>query len=60
MEAQRARARQSQSKTTIKVEDDAGPDFPTVFTGYEKTEEPKVEKVAASAGTRAHVHKASL
>ena len=49
MEAQRSRARQSQSKTTIKVEDDAGPDFPTVFTGYEKTEEPKVEKVAAEA-----------
>ena len=49
MEAQRARARQSQNKTTIKVEDEAGPDFPTVFTGYEKTEEPKVEKVAAEA-----------
>jgi len=49
MEAQRSRARQSQNKTTIKVEDDAGPDFPTVFTGYEKTEEPKVEKVAAEA-----------
>ena len=49
MEAQRARARQSQNKTTIKVEDEIGPDFPTVFTGYEKTEEPKVEKVAAEA-----------
>jgi alanyl-tRNA synthetase len=49
MEAQRSRARQSQSKTTIKVEDETGPDFPTVFTGYEKLEEPKVEKVAAEA-----------
>jgi len=49
MEAQRARARQSQNKTTIKVEDDAGPDFPTVFTGYEKTEEPNVERLAAEA-----------
>ena len=49
MEEQRSRARQSQSKTTIKVEDEAGPDFTTVFTGYEKTEEPKVEKVAAEA-----------
>ena len=49
MEAQRSRARQSQNKTTIKVEDEVGPDFPTVFTGYEKSEEPKVEKVAAEA-----------
>jgi alanyl-tRNA synthetase len=49
MEAQRSRARQSQNKTTIKVEDEAGPDFPTVFTGYEKTEEPKVERLAAEA-----------
>jgi len=49
MEGQRQRARQSQSKTTIKVEDEAGPDFPTVFTGYEKTEEPKVEKMVAEA-----------
>jgi alanyl-tRNA synthetase len=49
MEAQRSRARQSQNKTTIKVEDETGPDFLTVFTGYEKTEEPKVEKVAAEA-----------
>jgi alanyl-tRNA synthetase len=49
MEAQRSRARQSQSKTTIKVEDETGPDFSSVFTGYEKSEEPKVEKVAAEA-----------
>ena len=49
MEGQRQRARQSQSKTTIKVEEENGPDFPTVFTGYEKTEEPKVEKVVAEA-----------
>ena len=49
MEGQRQRARQSQSKTTIKVEEEKGPDFPTVFTGYEKTEEPKVEKVVAEA-----------
>jgi alanyl-tRNA synthetase len=49
MEAQRSRARQSQNKTTIKVEDEVGADFPTVFTGYEKTEELKVEKVAAEA-----------
>jgi alanyl-tRNA synthetase len=49
MEAQRSRARQSQNKTTIKVEDETGPDFPTVFTGYENTEEPKVEKVASEA-----------
>ena len=49
MEEQRSRARLSQSKTTIQVEDEAGPDFTTVFTGYEKTEEPKVEKVAAEA-----------
>jgi alanyl-tRNA synthetase len=49
MEAQRSRARQSQNKTTIKVEDEVGPDFPTVFTGYEKTEEPKVERLAAEA-----------
>jgi alanyl-tRNA synthetase len=47
MDAQRSRARQSQNKTAIKVEDEAGPDFPTVFTGYEKTEESKVEKVVA-------------
>ena len=49
MEAQRSRARQSQNKTTIKVEDETGPDFSTVFTGYEKSEEAKVEKVAAEA-----------
>ncbi|CAM8650859.1 AlaS Alanyl-tRNA synthetase [Candidatus Methylacidiphilaceae bacterium] len=49
MEAQRSRARQSQNKTTIKVEDEVGPDFPTVFTGYEKTEESKVERLAAEA-----------
>ena len=49
MEAQRTRARQSQNKTTIKVEDEVRPDFPTVFTGYEKSEEPKVEKIAAEA-----------
>jgi alanyl-tRNA synthetase len=49
MEAQRSRARQSQNKTTIKVEDEVGPDFPIVFTGYEKTEEPKVERLAAEA-----------
>ena len=49
MEEQRSRARQSQNKTTIKVEDEAGPDFTTVFTGYERTEEPMVEKVAAEA-----------
>jgi alanyl-tRNA synthetase len=49
MEAQRSRARQSQNKTTIKVEDEAGPDFPTVFTGYENTEELKVERLAAEA-----------
>jgi len=49
MEAQRSRARQSQNKTTIKVEDEAGPDFPIVFTGYERSEELKVEKVAAEA-----------
>ena len=49
MEAQRSRARQSQNKTTIKVEDEVGPDFPTVFTGYEKTEESKVERFAAEA-----------
>jgi len=49
MEGQRQRARQSQNKTTIKVEEETGPDFPTVFTGYEKTEEPKVEKVVAEA-----------
>jgi len=49
MDAQRSRARQSQNKTAIKVEDEAGPDFPTVFTGYEKTEESRVEKVAAEA-----------
>ncbi|NBR47001.1 MAG: alanine--tRNA ligase, partial [Verrucomicrobia bacterium] len=47
MEGQRQRARQSQSKTTIKVEEEKGPDFPTVFTGYDKTEEPKAEKVVA-------------
>ena len=49
MEGQRQRARQSQSKTTIKVEEEQGPDFPTVFTGYEKIEESKVEKVVAEA-----------
>jgi alanyl-tRNA synthetase len=49
MEAQRSRARQSQNKTTIKVEDETGPDFSTVFTGYEKSEEAKVERVAAEA-----------
>ena len=49
MEAQRSRARQSQNKTTIKVEDEVGPDFPSVFTGYEKTEESKVERLAAEA-----------
>ena len=49
MEGQRQRARQSQSKTTIKVEEEKGPEFPTVFTGYEKSEEPKVEKVVAEA-----------
>jgi alanyl-tRNA synthetase len=49
MEGQRERARKSQSKTTIKVEEEAGADFPTVFTGYEKTEEAKVEKFAAEA-----------
>jgi len=49
MEGQRQRARQSQSKTTIKVEEEQGPDFPTVFTGYDKTEEPKAEKVVAEA-----------
>ena len=49
MEAQRSRARQSQNKTTIKVEDETGPDFPTVFTGYEKSEEANVEKVAAES-----------
>ena len=49
MEGQRERARKSQSKTTIKVEEEEGANFPTVFTGYEKTEEPKVEKLAAEA-----------
>ena len=49
MEAQRSRARQSQNKTTIKVEDETGPDFPTVFTGYEKSEEVGVDQVVAEA-----------
>ena len=49
MEAQRSRARQSQNKTTIKVEDEAGPDFSSIFTGYEKSEEANVEKVAAES-----------
>ncbi len=43
MEGQRQRARQSQSKSTIKVEDSTGPSFPTLFTGYERMEEGKVE-----------------
>ena len=54
MEEQRQRARKSQSKSTILVEDAKGPDWPTHFTGYEKSEEGKVEKfeveVLAEAG----------
>lgn len=49
MEGQRTRARQSQNKTTIQVEDEADHGFATVFTGYESREEEGVEPVRGEA-----------